>query len=286
MSTSSAKVPAEVHYPESDGQPMGETGIHVYTTMEVFGTIKFILYRDHPSTYVASDMFFYYEEGNPRAVKAPDIMVIRGVSHTEERRTFKLWVENRVPSVVFEITSADTRRDDTVVKRELYARLGVEEYFLFDPLGEYLNPQLRGFRLEDGRYAPLTPAEDGSLESRILGVRLRTERTTIRFVDPRTNTPIASFFEQGKIADERKKALEDAQRQMIDERKKIEKERRNAARQEKKAEAERKRADREAKKAEAERRKAEAERQKAETLEAEVRRLRALLGESGSRPEG
>jgi hypothetical protein len=50
MSASSANPPAEVYYPETDGKPMGETGIHVFTTMEVFGTLKFIIYKDHPST--------------------------------------------------------------------------------------------------------------------------------------------------------------------------------------------------------------------------------------------
>jgi len=37
---SSAQAPPDVHYPESDGQPMGETGIHVNTTIELFETFK------------------------------------------------------------------------------------------------------------------------------------------------------------------------------------------------------------------------------------------------------
>src|SRR4051794_429418 len=91
MSTSSAKSPPEVFYPESDGQPMGETGIHVNTTFELFWELKKLVFKDRPDVYVAADMFFYYEQGNPRAVKAPDVMVIKGVDGTFERRTFKLW---------------------------------------------------------------------------------------------------------------------------------------------------------------------------------------------------
>ena len=92
MSTSSAKPKREVHYQDSDGKPMGETGIHVNATiLELFGTLKGeIVLKDLPGVYVAADMFFYYEQGNPRAVKAPDIMVIKGVDDgTIERRTLQ-----------------------------------------------------------------------------------------------------------------------------------------------------------------------------------------------------
>ncbi len=261
MSTTSAKTPAEVHYPESDGQPMGETGIHVNTTIELFETLKWTIYKDHPSVYVASDMFFYYEEGNPRAVKAPDIMVIKDVPHVEERRTFKLWVEKRVPNVIFEITSDETRRDDAVVKLDLYARLGVAEYYLFDPLRDYLDPPLRGYRLEHGCYVAIQPDPSGGLESVELGFRLRAIGRRVRLFDPETGQIVPNF---GEIANKARTA-DGLSRQLAEEKKERQKERRKAAREAKKAVA---------------------ERQKAETLEAEVKRLRALLEERDSRSEG
>jgi Uma2 family endonuclease len=46
---------------------------------------------------------------------------------------------------VIETTSRKTRRKGTVQKPELYARLGVREYFLFDPHEEYLDPPLQGY---------------------------------------------------------------------------------------------------------------------------------------------
>ena len=48
--------------------------------------------------------------------------------------------------MVFEITSRGTRLEDLGTKRALYAMLGVREYFLYDPLGEYLQPPLQGYR--------------------------------------------------------------------------------------------------------------------------------------------
>jgi Uma2 family endonuclease len=267
MSTSSTKTPPEVHYPESDGKPMGETQIHVYTNLEIYGTLNTVLFRNSPDIYVTADMFFYYEEGNPRAVKAPDVMFVKGVHGKHERRTYKLWVENVVPRVIFEITSSKTRKEDTVTKRDLYARLGVAEYFLFDPLGDYLKPRLQGYRLEGDQYSPISPDRDGVFESLHLGLKLRAEGTGVRLIDPRTNEPIPSIFELPALADDRKQAIEFLERDLTEQRKQSEREHRKAVR--------------ESKKAEAERQKAEAERHKAEALQAEVDRLRALLRERG-----
>ncbi len=263
MSTSSTKTPPEVYYPESDGKPMGETGIHVHATMDILGTLKGVIFRDAPDIYVTGDMFFYYEEGNPKAVKAPDILFARGVRGNHERRTFKLWVENVVPCVIFEITSKKTRREDTIIKRELYANLGVAEYFLFDPLVEYLKPPLQGYRLERGSYAPITPDPDGVYESLQLGLKLRAEGAVIRLLDRRTNEPIPSLYELPHLAEERERVMEEIERN-------LEPKQSDCSH----ARVERKKAARETKKAEAERRKAEA-------LQAEVERLRALLRERG-----
>jgi hypothetical protein len=71
MSTSSVKPKRAVHYPDSDGKPMGETGIHVNATLEFFSTLKWLVLGHRLDVYVATDMFLYYEQGNPKAVKAP-----------------------------------------------------------------------------------------------------------------------------------------------------------------------------------------------------------------------
>ena len=66
-------------------------------------------------------------------------------------------------------------------KREVYAALGVTEYFLYDPRGEYLTPPLKGYRLEDGRYRPLPtitvlPDRGVAMRSEVLGLELRDRR--------------------------------------------------------------------------------------------------------------
>lgn len=64
--------------------------------------------------------------------------------------------------------------------------LGVQEYFLCDPLGEYLDPPLQGYRLVGGEYERIEPAESGVLLSQELDLELRLKGRHLRFRDPAT----------------------------------------------------------------------------------------------------
>jgi hypothetical protein len=130
-------------------------------------------------------MLFYYEEGNSAACVAPDVFVVQGVAKGE-RRTYKLWEEGQPPTVVFEITSRRSRLEDLGTKRALYAMLGVREYFLYDPLGEYLRPPLQGYRLHEGEYERVLPGDKGELASQALSLVLRLEEGRLRVVNPVT----------------------------------------------------------------------------------------------------
>ena len=145
-----------VVYPCSDGQPMAETEIHGACMMYVtYALRRWFEKRGQEDVYVGSNNFLYYEQGNPRAVVAPDVYVVVGAP-AHLRDTYLLWNEPKGPDFVLEVTSASTRRDDERRKRDVYAALGVSEYFLYDPRSEYLRPPLQGFRLRDGEYRPLS----------------------------------------------------------------------------------------------------------------------------------
>ncbi|HEX8199928.1 MAG TPA: Uma2 family endonuclease, partial [Isosphaeraceae bacterium] len=172
---------------------VGETGWHVRSTFALYGVLRDHLAQD--DAYVAAHLPLYYERGNPRARRAPDCMVIRGVGD-HERRSFKTWFEGAVPEIVFELASDETFREDLGAKRLLYQGLGVCEYFLFDPLGDCLDPRLQGFRLDGREYGELAPDVDGSLISHVLGLRLIAEGTLLRAIDLRTNRPLPTFEEK------------------------------------------------------------------------------------------
>jgi len=182
-----------VKYPESDGEPVGETDFHISAIFYLRAALRYF-FRNHPKLYVAANMLFYYEEGDPSLVKAPDIFVVKGIDN-HERRTYKLWEEGVAPCVVFEITSRSTRLQDLGDKRALYEMLGVHEYFLFDPLGEYLTPRLQGWRLLGDSYQRMTLASDGVLFSEQLGLILRPDGNLLRVVDPATNETLPTAEE-------------------------------------------------------------------------------------------
>ncbi len=193
-----AEAVPEVCYPCEDGQPMAETPIHVMAIILLFEALQDFL-RPRPDVYVAANMFWYWEEGNPKARRAPDVMAIKGVGQ-RERRSFFSWRENgAVPHVIVEIASEDTWREDLYDKCRLFAELGVAEYFLFDPESRYLRPSLQGFRLSPaGHYEPLAPDAEDRLRSEELGLFLKAEGAMLRLIDAATGTPIPTRLERAE----------------------------------------------------------------------------------------
>jgi Uma2 family endonuclease len=200
----------EIYYPESDGRPMGETPIHIQEIMDLLAALH-RRYRDAADVYVGGDMLLYYVEGNPARCVCPDVFVTLGIPKEPERRSYFLWHEGRPPSMVIEVTSEGSRREDQE-KKQLYAKLGVEEYFLDDPLAEYLNPPLQGYRLVAGRYEPIEPEIDGSLLSRTTGLRIRRESRGVRLIDAESGEPLLRIEELYRAIDDQERALQEKDR--------------------------------------------------------------------------
>jgi Uma2 family endonuclease len=175
---------AAIDYPESDGEPMTETDTHRKQMVDLLVVLE-AYFRNDPQVYVAGNLMMYYVEGDPKACIAPDVFVVRGMSRGD-RRVYKVWEEGRAPDVVIELTSRSTRDQDLGSKRWIYAEMGVHEYFLFDPLGDYLTPSLRGYRLVGDEYVRME--SDGTrLMSQTLGLELRVVDGGLRLADPTTS---------------------------------------------------------------------------------------------------
>ena len=129
------------------------------------------------------------------------------------RRTYLLWQEGKAPDFVMEVSSPSTWRADQGSKRDTYAKMGVPEYWLHDPTGDYLAPRLQGFRLVDGQYAPIPVRGDGALTGRseVLALELRLyPDDRFRFHDPASGQDLPSL-EESEAARE---ALETRLRQL------------------------------------------------------------------------
>lgn len=172
-------------YPDSDGKPMGETECHILAIAHLYEVLR-PWFRSREGFHVAANMLLYYEKGNPSAVRGPDLMVNKGVRGKHLRRSFRTWEESVVPAVIIEVTSVSTKDEDQFEKPAVYAHLGVKEYFLFDPIGEYLRPRLQGFQLVDGAYVPMTSSDADRLSSVELGLDFIADAHLLRVIDPKT----------------------------------------------------------------------------------------------------
>ncbi|HLO89111.1 MAG TPA: Uma2 family endonuclease [Nostocaceae cyanobacterium] len=239
----------EVIYPTSDGEPVAETYDHFYALLTTLEVLKQYL-TDRQATVLANQ-FLFYSQGFPKLRIAPDVMVIFDVA-PGGRDSYKIWEEGQVPKVIFEMTSAGTKEKDEGFKKILYEQLGVEEYWLFDPKSEWIEQQLRGYRLQGETYIPIQDQV-----SQVLQLRLAVEGKLIGFYRQDTGEKLL-------IPDELAQNL----RQEVVARREAEE----------RAEQERQRAEQECQRA-------EQERQRAEQAEQQIEQLKARLKSLGVDPD-
>ena len=190
-------------YPSTDGEPVAETYVHLYAMLITLEVLR--QYLAGQQATVLSNQFLYYAEGFPKLRVAPDVMVIFDVK-PGGRDNYKIWEEGQTPTVVFEMTSKGTQEQDQSFKKTLYEQLEVQEYWLFDPKGEWIPEQLRGYRLQGEQYTPVTDNI-----SRALNLRLTVEETLISFYRLDTDEKLL-------IPDELATALADSNAQLEAER--------------------------------------------------------------------
>ena len=187
-----------VEYPSSDGKPLAETERHAIATVNAWQGLKHY-FAEHADVYVGMDMLLYFVEGDPRQSVVPDVFVVLGAPKLPPRDNWLVWREGRVPDFVLEITSRTTRREDEGRKRQLYRRIGVTEYWQYDPTGDYLDPVLKGARLVDDTYRPIagiTETDGTPRLASVLGVELHLVRGGLRLFDPRRGRDLPVFEEE------------------------------------------------------------------------------------------
>ena len=196
VSVRAALAPAPVDYPASDGRPVAESD-HQFIPLTYAASRLRHHFRQRDDVYVAGNLLIYYEKGSQARV-APDVFVVLGAER-RKRTSYLLWEEPKAPDWVLEITSRGTRGEDQGRKRELYRRLGVTEYWQYDPTGDYLEPALQGLELVAGEYVRLGQRElaDGTLalRSAVLELELRVTERGLRIHDPATGRDLPDLAE-------------------------------------------------------------------------------------------
>lgn len=203
-----------VYYPVSDGRLMSESQLGGAEMVRITQTLQ-DWFADVPDVYVWMNLFVYYEPRNPRAAVSPDVFVAIGADKEPERMVYFVWREGVPPTVVFEVLSSSTHLEDQGHKREVYQRIGVREYVLYDPHHDFMDPPLQVNRLESGGYRRLEPDGTGGFVSEALGLRLRMVERWLRFFRLDTGEMLLSPAER-PLAAERRAAEETAARRALE----------------------------------------------------------------------
>ena len=178
-----------IKYPDSDDEPLAETKLQAIAIVDSFSALE-NHFAGRSDVYIGIDQFLYYILNDPTVSVAPDVFAVFGAHGSHPRPS---WIVSReggiVPAFVLEVASAGTWRHDATRKRDIYAEMGVAEYWRFDPDGSYYPVPLIGERLISGEYEPIAVEadSDGILRgnSDVLGLDLcvRAEYQ-LRLYDP------------------------------------------------------------------------------------------------------
>lgn len=126
-------------------------------------------YKDNPDVFATGGGFILYNPVNGNQRVAPDFVI--------------------------EVASESAASNDMGHKRDLYARLGIAEYWRFDGTGgDYYGQPMTGERLVDGEYQPyeIQTGDDGSITgySELLDVHFYWNGGVFDVLDPITGKSI------------------------------------------------------------------------------------------------
>lgn len=178
-----------IEYPCEDDELLAETEYQYEPLTYAVAALK-AHFSNRDDVYAQGDMFVYYRMNDPRSVVSPDVFVVFGALGNHKRNSWLTWREgDRQPNFVLEIASESTWRWDASGKRNIYAEMGVTEYWRFDPTGDCFDPPLTGERLVNGEYRPIEVADDddGILRghSDVLGLDICVrDELELRLYDP------------------------------------------------------------------------------------------------------
>ena len=152
-----------------------------------------VVVGDRADVFIDTNSIVYYDPANRNRRVQPDVYIAFDVDADtiRHRNGYVIWEVGKPPDFVLEVASESTADNDTGYKRDLYARLGVREYWRFDRTGgELYGAGLAGEYLENGDYRPVTIRVDADgVEwgySPLLHLNLRQRNGRLELQEPDT----------------------------------------------------------------------------------------------------
>ena len=184
-----------IFYPETDGLPMPDGFYQDPIFRRAVDALEFH-FSGVPDAVVSGNTFIYYVEDNANRRVSPDCYVAFDLSDAaleslsvRENNAYLLWEVGKPPDFVLEIGSPSTGHRDQTTKRDIYADMGVGEYWRFDGTGgDFYREPLVGERLVGGEYERMDMRQepDGSVwgHSDALNLDLWWTDGELRYWDP------------------------------------------------------------------------------------------------------
>ncbi|WP_404783558.1 Uma2 family endonuclease [Altericista sp. CCNU0014] len=163
---------------DSDEPPL-ETDFHRRQIDLLIRLLEF-WWQERIDFYISGNLTVYYNEQQlkSRDFRGPDVFIVLG-AEKRNRRSWAIWEEGgKYPNVVIELLSSATAAVDKNEKKQLYQDVWrVPNYYWFHPQ----TMEFAGFTLNNGRYEPIPPTEQGWLWSEQLGLFLGVYNEQLRW---------------------------------------------------------------------------------------------------------
>ena len=179
-----------------DPEPV-EDGMHQEPTINLLVFMLRWWFSQRPDVFVSAGGFIFWNPANGNERIAPDCYIALDTDpdFVYQFPNYFIWEVGKPPDFVIEVASPSTASNDLGRKRDLYARLGIPEYWRLDPTGgELYGIVLMGERLVNGEYIPydLNAEPDGSVRSRseVLNLDFHWDGERFDIRDPLTGMTI------------------------------------------------------------------------------------------------
>ena len=171
-----------------------------------------------PDIFLDRDTNVCYDPANLNVRIAPDLYLVWGVDARaiRPRKLYLPWEAGKPPDWALEVASSSTAWRDVNRKPAIYARIGVPEYWRFDPTGGgYYGQPLYGGTLTGGAYRPIqtTTEPDGILKaySKALGLSLCWDEGWPRLYNPATGEYLENWRQERAARQEAEAAMQEAE---------------------------------------------------------------------------
>ena len=203
-----------------DPEPLPDAMYQYPVFEEILGILGAHLDRLYPPEEVfrSSNTFICHDPSNLNVRVGPDFYAAFGVDAPaiKRRRLYLPWEAGKPPDFALEVGSESTAEQDVITKREIYARIGISEYWRFDPTGgDYYGQALAGDRLVNGAYQSidLTTEPDGVLKgySPLLRLSLCRQDEMLKFYDHETGAYLRTLPQSEAALSVERVARQDAE---------------------------------------------------------------------------